>query len=277
MSLEKAIELSNEGRLSEAEEVYWSEIDAGNSEAQLHMARAFMEAGLKSLALTNYLELKGTPHWELAALQVCNILLGVHKYLEAREALKGLRGELKKQQVSAIEAMEKYTKSYAGDIPELVEHWLLEEDRLLELQAQNFKLETQLELVQAREYLAHYSTVLNSGVMTSVAVTSIVVNAGGAGLPQTLGQAVGSPAWRWFSAAHAASIAFTVLHERQPLEVEEFNKLVLRAQSFIENKYVLSELEVTEDGDELNLLNNLTWALRKMGSPSKEFYLHLFP
>lgn len=277
VGLEDAIELSKQGRLSEAEDIFLDEIEAGNVQAQLSLAYAFQDASLNSLALTNFLELKGTSLWEFAAPQVSSIFLTVHKYREARESVKGLSSQARKGPIDAIAAVEEHSKSYAGDIPGLVEHWLSEEDRLLELLAQDAQAEIQIELVQVREFLAHYSTVLNSGLMTSISVQTIGVNVGGAEVPQMLQQAVGLPARRWFEAAHAAVCAFTLLyHQRHPLELEEFNALALRAQSFIEKKYVLSERELTEE-DEDFVINNLTWALETMDLPSQDFYFDLMP
>lgn len=276
MGLEDAIELSSQGRLSEAESVYQDEIAAGNVQARLSLAYAFHDARLFSLALTNYLELKGTSLWEFAAPQVSDIFLIVHKYREARESVGELPTEVSAASIAAIESVERKSESYAGDIPELVQHWLSEEGRLLDLLARDVQVETQIELVSVREYLAHYSSVLNSGLMMSIAVQTIAVNVGGVRLPQMLCNAVGLPSRRWFEAAHAAVNAFTLLHHRQPHELEQFDALALKAQSFIEKKYVLSGREMTEEGEDF-VVNNLTWAMEVMDLPSKDFYLNLRP
>jgi hypothetical protein len=275
MSLEKADELASSGRLLEAEDIYWTEIEGGNDGARLSLAYAFHDAGLISLALDQYIALKGTPHWEAAAPQVADILLDVHKYGEARDSLHGLTGESVDTSIEAIESVETKTAGYIYEVPEIVESALLEEQKILLSLGEEPDLPAQVLLTQIRENLAHYSTVLSSTFGKSIKDQSIEIGVGTT-VSRRLSQAIGTPSRRWFEAAHAAVNTFTLLMQLSPGKPEDFEKIVLSAMSFIEKKYVISGRESSED-DEDFVINNLIWALNQLGHPAKDFYSHLLP
>lgn len=277
MSVEKANKLASQGQLLEAEEIYWTEIDGGNDGARLALAYAFHDAGLHSLALEHYEELRDTPHWEAAAPQISGILLDVHEYQEARNILDGLSGESVELALAAILSVEEKTSGYVSDIPAIVEAALNEEQQMLQVLSEEADLPTQIQLMQTRQYLAHYSSVLASDLAAKVRDQAIEVGAA-TGLPvsRKLVDAIGAPARRWFEAAHASVNAFTLLMELHPAESDDFQNLTLSAMSFIEKKYVQAGRALTEDQEDF-AINNLIWALNTINHPAKDFYSHLLP
>jgi hypothetical protein len=169
LSLKDANSLAAAGRLLQAEDLYWQEIEAGNSEARLQLAYAFHDSGLHSLALEHYLELEGTDLWSFAAPQVADLYLEIHRYKESRAALAGLSSEIVAGSLEVIESVEQKTASYISEVPEIVENLLLHESQLLERLSNSPKLEDQIQLVEIRGFLAHYATVLQSNLGSSVA------------------------------------------------------------------------------------------------------------
>lgn len=273
MSLGKANELASSGRLLEAEEIYWTEIERGNDAARLSLAYAFHDAGLLSLALEHYGALRGTPHWEAAAPQVSDILLDVHKYEEARDALQGLSGEIVDSSIRAIESVATKTAGYINDVPGIVESALFEEQNLLLLIDANPNLPAQIQLTETRKYLAHYATVLSSSIGKKVSNQAIEIGVGPT-LSRSLSNAIGTPSRRWFDAAHAAVNAFTLLMQQNSGMSQDFEEIALSAMTFIEKKYVISG-RASSENDEDFVINNLIWALNQLGHPAKDFYAHL--
>ena len=275
MSIKTANDLASQGKLLEAEDIYWQEIESGNVEARLYLAYSFHDAGLISLALDNYLELKGTEYWQSAGTQASQIMLDVHKYKEAKEFLKGIPSEETGLSLDAIKSAEEKLSGYLKDIPEIVEQQLLAEQQLLQALSAEPNLELQLELMQLRKYLAHYSTVLATEIGAAVSKQAIEVQvANGMNVSRSLAIALGNPARRWFEAAHAAVNAFTLLQELNPNAGNDFQALTQKAMEFIEKKYVLAGREISED-DEDFAVNNLIWGLNNINSPAKDFYSHL--
>lgn len=277
MSVEKGNELASRGQLLEAEEIYWAEIDGGDDSARLALAYAFHDVGLNSLALEHYQELRDTPHWEAAAPQISEILLDVHDYKEARNVLKGLSGQSVELSLAAIQSVEEKTSGYLNEIPGIVESALHEEQQMLQVLSDEAHLPTQIQLMQTRQYLAHYSSVLASDLASTVKEQAIEVSAAtGLSVSRKLNDALGAPSRRWFEAAHATVNAFTLLMQFHPGESDDFQKMALSAMSFIEKKYVLAGRTITEDQEDF-AINNLIWALNTISHPAKDFYSHLLP
>jgi hypothetical protein len=276
-SIDRANQLASEGRLLDAEDLYWGEIDAGNIEARLSLAFAFHEAGVTSLALAHYSELNGTPYWESAAPQVSDIWLDVHGFREARQALKGLRGEMADGCKAAVQSVETKTAEFVNAIPQIVQGQLVEEQKLLRQLGEKTDLATQIQLVQIREYLAKYASVLASELGKPASQLGIEVESGpGVFVSRKLGDAIGGSDSRWFMAAHAAVNTFTLLFEQDSNATAEFENFALMAMAFIEKKYVVAGRKLTEIDEEF-VVNNLIWALNLIDHPAKDFYAHLLP
>lgn len=276
MSLEEAKRCVQQGLLLEAEDLYWTEIESGNLEARLLLAYAFHDVGLNSLALEHYRELEGTEKWADAAPQIAEILLDVHLYEQARKSVDNLANTDVAKTLAAIESVENKTASYINEIPEIVQEQLAQEAVILSAVANEPNLQMQLELVQVREYLAHYASVVSTELGEVVAHQAIAVGIGGMVVSRELSMALGTPARRWFEAAHSAVNALTLMHEQSANGNGEFTSISLRAMSSIEKKYVIAGRELTEVGEDF-AINNLLWALNELNSPAKDFYAYLLP
>ena len=160
MSISRAKELGAQGDLLGAEDLLWTEIDAGNLEAKLHLAFCFHDAGLYSLARDHYQGLAGTQFWEDAASQLSTILLEVHDYQRARESLASVDTAESQSALAAISSVEEKSAGYVEDIPKIVENLLENETTLLAKLSVSPSFDDQLALLEVREFLAHYSSVL---------------------------------------------------------------------------------------------------------------------
>jgi len=276
LSLNDANSLAAAGRLLQAEDLYWQEIEAGNSEARLYLAYAFHDSGLHSLAMDHYLELEGTNYWSSAAPQLADLYLEIHHYKESRAVLAGLSPEIVAGSLEAIESVEQKTASYISEVPEIVENLLLNESQLLEHLRNNPDLKDQIQLVEIRGFLAHYATVLQSSLGSSVAMQSSELNVGGLSVSRDVRAALGSASRRWFEAAHATVNAFTLLNQLNPGDTSNFRELALSAMGQLEKKFLISGRELTEEGEDF-VVHNLIWALNSIQAPAKDFYSHLLP
>lgn len=275
MSISRATELAVQGDLLGAEDLLWTEIDAGNLEAKLQLAFCFHDAGLYSLAKDHYQNLAGTPLWHDAASPLATILLDVHSYHLARTTLSGVDTSESQSALAAISSVEEKSSGYVDDIPKIVENLLENETMLLAKLAVSPSFDDQLALLDVREFLAHYSSVLQNDLARVASATSINVQVDpGSVVSRATGIAVGEPARRWFEAAHTAANSVALATQEFPQDRDLFENLTLRGFAAIEKKYVLSGRKITES-DEDFAVNNIAWALAQLGHPAKDFWATL--
>lgn len=278
----RARDLASQGELLAAEDLYWTAINAGFEEAKLELALDFQyEAALNSLALQLYRELlqSGFERTALMMGSVAMILLDVHAYQGARSMLEGRDREAVQGTYEAIEAEELKALSYIADVPDIVSGLLVEEAQLESRLLSGPSLDVQLQFFKTRMYLAHYATVLASGISPAISVASVEVPVppvtSGLKVTRLLSAVLQSPASYWFRAAHAGAIAFSMIYETSGPSDPRFPDLVKEVQKYIEKKYVIAGRGVTEGEEERVLLNNLIAGLGEIGHPAKDFYGHL--
>ena len=275
MSISRATELAAQGNILGAEDLLWTEIEAGNLEAKLHLAFCFHDAGLYSLAKDHYQGLAGTQFWNDAASPLATIYLDVHDYQLARESLAGVDTSESQSALAAISSVEEKSAGYVEDIPKIVENLLENETMLLAKLAVSPSFGDQLALLDVREFLAHYSSVLQNDLARVASATSINVQVvPGSDVSSATGIAVGEPARRWFEAAHTAANTVALATQDFPQDRDLFESLTIRGFSAIEKKYVLSGRKITES-DEDFAVNNIAWALAQLGHPAKDFWATL--
>ena len=272
MSISRATELASQGDLLGAEDLLWTAIDAGDLEAKLQLAFCFHDAGLYSLAKVHYEGLVGTGLWDDAAPQLANLFLDVHDYQLARTTLAGVDTPESQSTQAAISSVEEKSRGYVDDIPKIVENLLENETMLLAKLAISPSFDDQITLLEVREFLAHYSSVLQNDLALTAKATSISMQvAPGSAVGRATGIAVGDPARRWFEAAHAAANVVAFATQEFPDDQDLFQSLTLRGFEAIEKKYVLSGREITEVGEDF-AVNNIAWALAQIDHPAKDFW-----
>ena len=272
MSISRATELAAQGDLLGAEDLLWTEIDAGNMEAKLQLAFCFHDAELHSLAKDHYQDLAGTQFWNDAASPLASIILDVHDYQRARASLIDVDTSESQSVLVAISSVEEKSAGYVDDIPKIVENLLENETMLLAKLARSPSIDDQMALLEVREFLAHYSSVLQNDLARVASATSINVQAvPGSVVSRATGIAVGEPARRWFEAAHTAANTLALATQDFPQDRDLFESLTLRGFAAIEKKYVLSGRKITES-DEDFAVNNVAWALAQLGHPAKDFW-----
>jgi hypothetical protein len=275
MSISRATELATQGDLLGAEDLLWKEIDAGNIEAKLQLAFCFHDAELYSLAKGHYQDLAGTQFWNDAASQLGSIYLDVHDYRGARESLAGVDTSESQSALAAISSVEEKSAGYVDDIPKIVENLLENETMLLSKLAKSPAIDDQLALLDVREFLAHYASVLRNDLARAASATTVNVQiVPGSVVSRAAGIAVGEPARRWFEAAHTAANTVALATQDFPQDRGLFESLTLRGFSAIEKKYVLNGRRITET-DEDFAVNNIAWALAQLGHPAKDFWSSL--
>ena len=204
MTIERGSELQTSGDLVGAEDVYWREIENGNEYARLLLAFMFHDAGLLTLAADHYELLLNSEYREQAGPQLSAILLGAHRYIEAREVISDFDA---KESLDAIESVEKKTYAEQFEYPKAIEN-LLEEERILVHQLEvGVTLEKQMQLCSVRHFLAEYSSRLASGKANVAAATQIQLHRG---IKVSLSKAILAPSRRWFELAHAQTVLFTL-------------------------------------------------------------------
>lgn len=272
-TLDAANELAEQGRLLEAEDLYWTAIESGVEEARVSLAFAFHDARLPSLALNLYEELVEGEFASQVIPQMAEILLDVHNYEGVREIAQDGSSDAIKGILDSLTSVEEKTASYIADVPGLVESWLIRESELQDQLALGSTFEAQSELVQVREILAHYATLLSTpiGSSSSIQQVSVPIAVGGRAVMRDCRSALGTVASRWFWAAHASVLAFTMLDETDP----EFPALVDKTCVLIEKKYVIEGRALTQGEPEEYLINNLIYGLNVLGDPRKDFYAAL--
>ena len=235
MSISRATELAAQGNLLGAEDLLWTEIEAGNLEAKLHLAFCFHDAGLYSLAKDHYQGLGGTQFWNDAASPLATIYLDVHDYPLARESLAGVDTSESQSALAAISSVEEKSAGYVKDIPKIVENLLENETMLLAQLAVSPSFDDQMALLEVREFFAHYSSVLQNDLARVASATPINVHVvPGSVVSRAAGIAVGEPSRRWFEAAHTAANTVALATQDLPHDRDLFERLTLRGFEAIE-------------------------------------------
>ena len=248
---------------------FWLEIDSGSDAARVELANLFTNSELHAFAQDQWLFLiQNSPDFSGVAKQGIGAnRLWLRDYEGAFSAIDGVSGaEGLQQAISSGQSDDPLLDPV--DLSQFAGRVLLDEATFLADLEQEFCIETQRSLIQARDVIANISMTISYPGNKSLQALQFEYFLGNeAGVPRRLGDHFGEPKDALIRAAHACGLMIHSLStDETNLESETFKSACKIGLASFEKIFLLSgEIYSPNDRVEAQAFEAITWGLQQLG------------